>query len=139
MLTPLPMSSRVGPESVVLHLKMVQHFPHTHLDINSLNLCPLTEENAICLSVPCFSATLGKTHSSEPELPWRSQSHSHHGNSLQGMMEGAEEKSQKLTRRPQEKATFTEKNFKVSMIGLVYGALPRMGYVISGKLPYVIL
>lgn len=27
LLTPLPMSSRVGPESVVLHLKMVQHFP----------------------------------------------------------------------------------------------------------------
>lgn len=49
------------------------------------------------------------------------------------MTEGAEEKSPKLTRRPQEKATFTERDFKASTIGLLYGALLYIGCVISGK------
>lgn len=74
-----------------------------------------------------------ETVSPEPELLRRSPSHGHHGNSLQGMTEGAEEKSQKLTRGPQENATFMERDFKVSITGLLYRALLYIGYVISGK------
>jgi hypothetical protein len=48
--------------------------------------------------------------------------------------EGVEEKSQRLTRGPQEKATSTQRKFKVSIIGLVHGVLLYIGDVISGKL-----
>lgn len=49
------------------------------------------------------------------------------------MAEGAEEKSQKPTRWPREKAIFRERDFKVSTIGLLYRALLYIGYIISGK------
>jgi len=74
-----------------------------------------------------------KPFSSESELLQRSQAHGHHGNSLQGTGRGLRERIRNLPGGPQEKATFTERNFKVSATGLLYEALLYIGYVISGK------
>lgn len=93
----------------------------------------MTRENDICISAPCLVAKSVEALFSESELPRRSLAHGLHGNSLQGTTEGVEEKSQKLTRGSQEKATFAERDFKVSIIGLLYGALLYIGHVISGK------
>lgn len=87
----------------------------------------------MCLSAPCFLATLlAEALSSEPELLQRSPSHGHHGNFLQGTKEGAGERVRNLPGGPRRKP-LSQRDFKVPILGLLYRALLYIGYIISGK------
>lgn len=114
MLTRLPLGSRVSPASAQVPLKLFEHFPQVSKAKLVKSLSQLIKENAICISAPCFLGKPAEALSCESELLRRSLAYSHHGNSLQCTTERVKEKSQKLTRGAQEKATFTERDFSLN-------------------------
>lgn len=90
----------------------------------------------MALSFSSLASQPGEILSSGPQLLWRSQSHSHHGNSLQGMTEGAEEKKEAETYQgvSGESRCFHKEGFE-SLNYWVIARLPLyMGCVISGNL-----